>query len=45
MARANRSWGYTHIQGALQNLGHQIGRGAIAKVLKEAGADPAPDRQ
>lgn len=45
MARANRSWGYTRIQGALQNLGHEIGRGTIAKVLKEAGVDPAPDRQ
>jgi transposase InsO family protein len=45
MARANRNWGYTRIQGALQNLGHEIGRGTIAKVLKEAGIEPAPDRQ
>jgi transposase InsO family protein len=45
MAAENRTWGYTRIQGALQNLGHEIGRGAIAKVLKEAGVDPAPDRQ
>jgi putative transposase len=45
MARENRSWGYTRIQGALQNLGHEIGRGTIAKVLKEAGVDPAPGRQ
>ncbi len=45
MARENRSWGYTRIQGALQNLGHEIGRGTIAKVLKEAGVEPAPDRQ
>jgi hypothetical protein len=29
----------------LQNLGYEIGRGTIAKVLKEAGVDPAPDRQ
>ena len=45
MAAQNRTWGYTRIQGALQNLGHEIGRGTIAKVLKEAGVDPAPDRQ
>jgi len=45
MAAENRTWGYTCIQGALQNLGHEIGRGTIAKVLQEAGVDPAPDRQ
>ena len=45
MARQNRSWGYTRIQGALKNLGHEVGRGTIAKILKEAGVDPAPDRQ
>jgi putative transposase len=45
MARANRAWGYTRIQGALQNLGHEFGRSNIAKVLKETGIEPAPDRQ
>jgi len=35
----------TRIQGALQNLGHEIGRDTIAKILKEAGVEPAPDRQ
>ena len=45
MARENRSWGYTRIQGALQNLSYAIGRGTIAKVLKETGVDPSPDRQ
>jgi putative transposase len=45
MAAENRTWGYTRIQGALQNLGHEIGRATIAKVLKEEGVDPAPDRQ
>jgi hypothetical protein len=45
LATQNRSWGYTRLQGALQNLGHEIGRGTIAKVLKEAGMDPAPERQ
>jgi hypothetical protein len=45
MAAENRTWGYTRIQGALQNLGHKISRGTIARILKEAGVDPAPDRQ
>jgi putative transposase len=45
MAAQNWSWGYTRIQGALKNLGHEIGRGTIAKILKEAGVDRAPDRQ
>src|ERR1035437_2518141 len=45
MARENRSWGYTRLQGAIKNLGHEIGQGTIAKVLKEEGVDPAPDRQ
>jgi putative transposase len=45
MARENQAWGYTRIQGALQNLGHQMGRASLAKVLKEAGVEPAPNRQ
>ena len=45
LATQNRMWGYTRLQGALQNLGHEIGRGTIAKVLREAGVEPAPERQ
>jgi len=45
MARENRSWGYTRIQGALANLRHQLGRGTIANILRDAGLDPAPDRR
>ena len=44
MARENRSWGYTRIQGALANLRHEVGRGTIANILRKAGLDPAPDR-
>jgi transposase InsO family protein len=44
VALENRSWGYTRIQGALANLGHDVGRGTIANVLSEHGIDPAPER-
>ena len=44
MALDNPSWGYTRIRGALANLGHQVGRGTIANVLKENGIEPAPER-
>jgi putative transposase len=44
MALENRSWGYTRIQGALANLGHEVGRGTIANTLREQGIDPAPER-
>ena len=44
MALENPSWGYTRIQGAMANLGHQVGRGTIANILKENGIDPAPAR-
>lgn len=45
MATENRSWGYTRIQGALANLRHEVGRGTIAKILREGGLDPAPNRR
>jgi len=44
MANENRMWGYTRIQGALDNLGHIVGRGTIANILKEHGIEPAPER-
>jgi len=44
MARENRSWGYTRIQGALRNLGHEVGRGTVAEILRTAGLEPAPER-
>jgi hypothetical protein len=36
--------GYTRIRGALSNLGHKVGRGTIASILKEHGIEPAPER-
>ena len=44
MATENRSWGYTRIQGAMNNLGHQVGRGTICRILKDHGIEPAPER-
>jgi transposase InsO family protein len=45
MAAENRDWGYTRIQGALENLGHDIGRGTIATILRQHGIEPAPERR
>jgi len=44
MAKENPSWGYTRIRGALHNLGHDVGRNTIKRILLEAGVDPAPER-
>jgi putative transposase len=44
MAVDNPGWGYTRIQGALRNVGHEVGRGTVAEVLKREGIEPAPLR-
>jgi putative transposase len=44
MARENPTWGYTRMQGALQNLGHRVARSTIAKILRAYGISPVPDR-
>ena len=44
MAADNPTWGYTRIQGALKNVGHQVGRSTIARILKAHGLPPAPKR-
>ena len=44
IARHNPTWGYTRIRGALYNLGHDIGRNTIKRILLDNGIDPAPLR-
>jgi putative transposase len=43
-ATENSTWGYCRIEGALRNLGHNVSPSTIAKILKEHGIKPAPDR-
>jgi putative transposase len=33
MAKENPSWGYTRIRGALLNIGYEVGRNTIARIL------------
>jgi putative transposase len=40
MAMENPAWGYTRIQGALANLGHEVGRGTIANTLRDQVLSP-----
>jgi putative transposase len=40
MSRENPRWGYTRIRGALYNLGHEIGRNTIKRILIDNGFDP-----
>jgi len=44
MARDNPRWGYTRIRGALDNLGHEIARNTIKRILIENGFDPIRKR-
>ena len=44
MAEENPGWGYTRLRGALAKLGHEIGRGIIAEILKQSGIDSGPER-
>lgn len=45
MAGENPGWGYTRIRGALRNLGHEIGRNTIKRVLAGNGIDLASTRR
>ena len=44
MAIENPRWGYTRIRGALANLGHEIGRNTVKRILLSRGMAPAPER-
>ena len=44
MATENPTWGYTRQVGALDNLGHQVGRNTVERVLPRRGLEPAPAR-
>ncbi len=45
MAVENPRWGYTRIRGALSNLGHQLARTTVKRILHDHGIDPAPERR
>ena len=45
MANENPTWGYARIRGALFNIGHEIGRNTVARILKDAGLEPSPERK
>jgi transposase InsO family protein len=44
MAEENPSWGYTRTSRALKNVGHRVARSTIARILKEEGIPPVPNR-
>ena len=44
LAVENPQWGYTRIRGALSNLGHEIARTTVKRILHDNGIDPAPER-
>ena len=44
MASENEGWGYTRLVGELSNLGHQVSRSTVRRILKERGIGPAPER-
>lgn len=44
IAQENPSWGYTRLRGALKNLGRELGRNTIKRILADHGIAPAPER-
>ena len=44
VAQENPTWGYTRLRGALKNLGHELGRNTIKRILADHGIAPAPER-
>jgi putative transposase len=45
MAKANRSWGYDRLAGALAALGYDISDQTVGNILKRRGLPPAPERK
>jgi len=37
--------GYMRICGALRNLGHDVGRNTVKRILADHGIEPAPERR
>ena len=44
MAVEHPPWGYTRIRGALANLGPDIARNTVKRILHDHGIEPAPER-
>ena len=44
MAVENPRCGYTRIRGALSNLGHEIARNTVKRILQDHGIDPVAER-
>jgi putative transposase len=44
MAVENPKWGYTRIRAALGNIGHEIARNTVKRILQDHGIEPAPER-
>jgi transposase InsO family protein len=43
-ATENPGWGYTRLRAALRNVGHELGRNTIKRIVLGHGLDPAPKR-
>ena len=44
MASENSTWGYSRIQGAFRDLGHEVGHSTVARTRKSEGIKPSPER-
>ena len=44
MARENPRAGYTALRNRLRNLGHQLSRSTVKRILLDRGIEPAPER-
>src|SRR6202011_3620920 len=44
IARASPTFGYTRLRDALDNLGHEVARSTVRRILEGHGIKPAPER-